>query len=117
MKRIKIVKKGVVTNQAELPNAEADAWLASCLAKNKFGLPARPELDANGEPTGVMLPAEYMIVEEDMTDQVEQERINRESLAYLASTDWYVVRQIDTGEYPPQDVINNRILARAAIKK
>jgi len=34
---------------------------------------------------------------------------------YLASTDWYVIRQMETGEPIPQEVLENRAIARAAI--
>lgn len=92
MKRIKILKQGHVTNQAELKVAEADAWLASCLEKNKFGKPERwtAEKDCTPEelakslgtrevdgPIGSEakviehhLPAEFQVVEEDMTAEI-----------------------------------------------
>ena len=38
-----------------------------------------------------------------------------ESLAYLASTDWYAIRQAETGLFVPPDVITNRKRAREAI--
>lgn len=46
MKRVKVIRKGIVTNQAELPtpfepNVTADVWIADCLAKGKFGKPER----------------------------------------------------------------------------
>ena len=42
----------------------------------------------------VKLRAEYTVEIEDITAQVAQEAINAESLAYLASTDWMVLRHI-----------------------
>jgi len=41
--------------------------------------------------------------------------INSESLAYLASTDWYVTRQAETGADIPQDILTARAEARASI--
>ena len=38
-----------------------------------------------------------------------------ESRSYLASTDWYVVRRSETGEPIPQDVMDKRAAARAAV--
>jgi hypothetical protein len=35
-----------------------------------------------------------------------------EALAYLASTDWMVVRQAETGEAVPEDVLARRAEAR-----
>jgi hypothetical protein len=44
-----------------------------------------------------------------------QEVINAESMAYLASTDWYVVRYAETGVAVPSDVTTARAAARSAI--
>jgi len=41
--------------------------------------------------------------------------INSDSLAYLASTDWYVTRQAETGADIPQDILTARAEARASI--
>jgi len=44
-----------------------------------------------------------------------QAKVNSESLAYLASTDWYVTRQAETGVDIPQDILTARAEARVAI--
>lgn len=41
--------------------------------------------------------------------------VNTESLAYLTSTDWYVIRKADTGVAIPVDVLTKRQEAREAI--
>jgi hypothetical protein len=78
--------------------ADLDAWLAKHVAKNTFGLPERPELVLNelGEevPSGVILPAEYSVVVEDITEQVEQAAVNAEAQAFLSSTDWKIMRHL-----------------------
>jgi len=38
-----------------------------------------------------------------------------DSLAYLAETDWYVIRYTETGAAIPQDILDARAAARAAI--
>jgi hypothetical protein len=43
MKRIQIKKLGIVTNQAELPEPEASAWLEQGQREHWFGKPARYE--------------------------------------------------------------------------
>lgn len=40
---------------------------------------------------------------------------NSEARAYLASTDWYIVRHQETGEPAPADVLVKRSEARASI--
>lgn len=57
------------------------------------------------------------VVYEDITAKLEQDRINAESLTYLASTDWYVIRKQETGAEIPQDVLEQRAAARARIIK
>ena len=47
--------------------------------------------------------------------QQEQERINNESREYLKSTDWYVIRQQETGVAIPQDILDARQAARERI--
>jgi hypothetical protein len=44
-----------------------------------------------------------------------QEVTNSESMAYLASTDWYASRKADTGEAIPSDIAALRAAAREAI--
>jgi len=48
-------------------------------------------------------------------DTQEQARVNAESLAYLASTDWYVIREQETGVAIPADVLALRAEARLAV--
>jgi hypothetical protein len=54
-------------------------------------------------------------VQQELAQQ-EQERINNESREYLKSTDWYVVRQQETGVAIPQNILDARQAARNAIK-
>jgi hypothetical protein len=63
----------------------------------------------------VKLRAEYTIEILDITAQVAQEKTNAEALAYLASTDWMVIREIDAGIVCPEDVKLARAEARSKI--
>lgn len=72
MKRVRILKGGVQTHGAEM--IDADAWIAEQVAANSWGLPSRPELDAEGNPTGITLPAEYEIVIQDVTAEIEAQK-------------------------------------------
>jgi hypothetical protein len=63
----------------------------------------------------VKLRAEYTIEIEDISAKLEQERINREALEYLASTDWLIIRELDAGIPCPADVKQARAEARARI--
>jgi len=64
----------------------------------------------------VKLKAEYSVEIEDITAKLEQEKVNAEALAYLASTDWLIVRQMDTGTPCPEEIRLARQAARERIK-
>jgi hypothetical protein len=63
----------------------------------------------------VNVPAEYELEIVDISDQLAQEQINNAARAYLASTDWYVVRFIETGIAVPSEVTAQRAAARASV--
>lgn len=109
MIKYSVRKNGIITNSWTSEFADHTHY-ESC-----FGLPERPELDSEGNPTGVILPAEYTIEIEDITAQVEQQKINEEALAYLASTDWMIIRAMDSGVPCPEEVKQARAEARAKI--
>ena len=50
------------------------------------------------------------------TPEQLQAKTNAEARAYLASTDWYVVRFAETGVAIPDDVAEARKLARESVK-
>jgi hypothetical protein len=60
---------------------------------------------------------EYSVEIVDVTDQVNQEKVNEESLKYLADTDWYIIREVDSGVQCPVEVKQARNEARARIVK
>lgn len=45
----------------------------------------------------------------------QQEQTNMDSRAFLAKTDWYVIRKMETGEPIPQEILDNRAEARASV--
>jgi hypothetical protein len=90
MIQVSIFLNEVITNQAQFSSQEeAEAWVAY----HGFSSP----------------------VYEDISAQVDQDKINAEARAYLASTDWYVVRQAETGVAVPQSILDARAAARASI--
>ena len=79
-------------------------------------IPAVPEVPAVMQKQ-VKLKAEYSIEITDISALIEQERINKESLDYLASTDWLVIREMDSGVACPDEIKAARQAAREAIVK
>lgn len=63
----------------------------------------------------VKLRAEYSVEIEDISAKVQQDKDNAEALAYLAETDWMVIREVDAGIPCPVDVKAKRAEARAKI--
>jgi hypothetical protein len=49
------------------------------------------------------------------TPEQIQVRINEEAIAYLSSTDWYVVRFVETGVAIPEEILAERQAARERV--
>jgi hypothetical protein len=137
MKKI-IIKdsKGLIKAGTEM--TDPTAWIAECIAANAWGLPERWVLHKD-EPMAetyddadvleeemrdtldgvaqkwVKLKAQYTVDVTDISAQVAQEAINAEALAYLASTDWLVIREVDAGVPCPVEIKTLRAEARAKI--
>lgn len=60
-------------------------------------------------------PEGYQLEYIDISAQVEQEKINAEALAYLASTDWMIVREVETQVPCPAEVKQLRAEARLKV--
>lgn len=108
----------------------AQAWIESQLAKSncpwgklEHQVEDQPAVyDESGEliseATYITVPQEFEVEGPiDISAQVEQESINAESLAYLAITDWLIVRELETGVVCPEEIKNMRQLARESIIK
>jgi len=65
----------------------------------------------------ITIPAQYTIEITDITAEVEQEKTNANALAYLSSTDWYAIREAETGVKMPENIKQARAAARASIIK
>lgn len=53
----------------------------------------------------------------DITQEYNQQKINEESLKYLTDTDWYIIREYDTGIICPIEIKQLRAEARLKIVK
>ncbi|NCX93091.1 MAG: hypothetical protein EBX40_00225 [Gammaproteobacteria bacterium] len=79
-------------------------------------IPSVPEVPAVMQKQ-VKLKAEYAVEITDISQQIEQERINNEALAYLAETDWLIIREMDSGVACSAEIKAARQAAREAIVK
>ena len=137
MKKV-IVKdlSGMETYSAQMEDPQP--WIESCVAKNLWGLPERWMLhrselgsrpyedsdvildemrpDSDGSVhRWVKLRGQYTVEITDVTAQVAQQQINRDAEEYLTSTDWYIIREVDSGVSCPSDIRSLREQARQRI--
>ena len=137
---IKVVIKnlsGSITHEGRFSTLEeAQAWFSTGESQKAFGKPERwvheddlafmgedrtkaVESQMVGAPddekSRFRFASEYSVEFSDITAQVAQEKLNQESLAYLADTDWYVIRYMESAVAIPDDVAQRRSAARAAI--
>jgi hypothetical protein len=82
--------------------------------------PPAPPADFDGENYDVQEVSEspYVVYTKKSAEQLAQlaqAKINAESLAYLASTDWYAIRFAESGVQIPEEVQKLRQAARDAI--
>lgn len=63
--------------------------------------------------------ADCVVEEKDISAELareQQAQVNQEAQQYLQETDWYVIRQADSGEPVPEEVKTKRADARERIK-
>ena len=138
------MKKVIIKNLADIQTHGAEmtdpsAWIAECVASCAWGKPERwvlhkdePMAEASYDDAGVLeeemrdtldgvaqkwvkLKAQYTVEVTDISAQVVQDAINAEALAYLSSTDWLVIREVDSGVPCPVEIKTLRAEARAKI--
>lgn len=110
---------------------ELDSFKNSCIARNLWGKAAgsypiqelssselAQEISRTTDEYGntlVEIPVQYTTEITDISSQVAQDSTNTTSLKYLADTDWYVIRYLETGVAIPADITTARAAARASI--
>lgn len=57
-------------------------------------------------------PLSYTIETEDLTSKISKTAAEKEARDFLISTDWYIIRQADTGVLCPQEIKDARAAAR-----
>lgn len=109
MKKV-IIKKLNGESKAIAEMTDPSEWLKEGVNNNWWGLPDRPELDADGNPTGVILPAEYTIEIEDITAQYAlAECISKRVSEYPTAADF--LNAFFDGGQPALDALQAKRLA------
>ena len=134
MTKINIKRQDIITHSASFETTElANIWLQQEVNNGSFGKPERwvregqedissaleeRLIGGDGlleEYTEYKLPCEYVI--ETVENYIDQDKINAEALAYLASTDYLVIRQAETGQAMSEEIMLARQAARNRIIK
>ena len=96
MKYVYIRRNGTLLNRADFNTSEeAQIWLQQIEQSQKFG-------EASS----------YDIEIIDMSQELSDEYEMKISQKYLSDTDWYIVREMDSGEPCPQEIKIARAAAR-----
>jgi hypothetical protein len=129
MKKVEILKNGICTNRTIVEDSEVDIFLHSevfgseeqkivhkiidkAAVLNDKGEETSPEESHEETET---IPASYQVVITDLSAEIHQTAVNQEAIAYLASTDFYVVRLMDSGKPLPEGMSVLRQQARDKI--
>jgi len=73
--------------------------------------------EAVTEMCEVELAGDYEVIIEDISTKIEQEKINAEALAFLAATDYIIIRAMERGEQVSPEIKTEREAARNRIIK
>lgn len=131
---VSITRDSIITNQGQFASMEeAQAWLDLHEGMGTFGQKAQiieqqveisPAVIAEDgsvlqkavtEMQEVHIPGNYVVEIEDKSAEIAQQAINAEALAYLAATDFYIIRELDNGVPCPADIKAERQAARNRI--
>lgn len=107
-----VTKYYVGEGVADKSPLEEDVWLIPAHATANAVPPLKPEQRAVW--TGTEWKVEQVPTPVPTPEQ-QQQAANAKARAYLAKTDWYIIRQSETGEPVPKDVLAKRAEARAAV--
>jgi hypothetical protein len=132
MIRVKVQNSRGQNFSADFQSQElADVWISEQIAKKSWGLPDR-WLSFTGEPkvgytdtrqiesdgdvrVEYFYPCEYEIEVIDITQSYQAQKESEEAKAYLLSTDWYIIREMDSGVPCPSEIKQLRAQARLKV--
>lgn len=96
---------------------DAQPWIDAGVGQNVWGLPERPEMDAEGNPTGVMLPAEYTVEVVDISHEHALEQCIAARKAAYPTPEEFMNAFFDGGEQAIEIMRQVRLTIKAAHPK
>ena len=127
MIRYKIINKATnkVTNQWFSDFADAtyyepsfgkpDRWVREDQEDISNAVETREIVDSEQTIIEYKLLAEYILESEDISDSIRAQKESEEARAYLNSTDWLIIRQLESGVLCPQEIRDARASARLKV--
>ena len=112
MLKIKVTEKSGASIEYQ-----GDESLIAKLSEMGHGLPERPELDETGNPTGVILPAEYTIEIEDITAEHELAECIKKRKAEYPSAEEFLNAFFDGGDEAVAELQAKRLAIKAKYPK
>lgn len=91
--------------------------ISECIANNVWGLPEREEVDAEGNPTGVILPAEYTIEIVDITQEHALQECIANRKAEYPTMEQFLNAYFDGGEVAVQALQAQRLAVKQKYPK
>lgn len=91
--------------------------IAMCVGQNVWGLPEREELDQDGNPTGVMLPAEYTVEITDITAEHELSEVISKRVSEYPTPAEFMNAFFDGGETALADLQAKRLAIKQKYPK
>jgi hypothetical protein len=114
----KVIIKDLSLNQIAMAEMEdPSAWITECTAANVWGLSERPELDVEGNPTGVMLPAEYTVEIIDISAEYALAEVIKNRVAEYPSPAEFMNAFFDGGESAIAELQTKRLAIKAKYPK
>ncbi len=100
-----------------------DGTVVEATTEQYFWLPIKRRANAeqviwvaDGTDIGSLVTTTPTVTIDDVTTDADfQSELNTQCLQYLASTDWYITRNTETGTVVPADILTKRQVARGAI--
>lgn len=114
----KVIIKDLMGNEISWMKSEDPTFsISECVSSNVWGLPERPELDAEGNPTGNTLPAEYTVEITDISAEYALEECISKRKSEYPSAEEFLNAFFDGGEQALAELQAKRLAVKAKYPK
>jgi len=114
------MKKVLITQADQVREFQAEDptdHIAMCVSQNIWGLPERPELDADDNPTGNIIPAEYTIQIIDISAEAALQKCFDARKSEYPTAEEFLNAFFDGGEQALAELQAKRLAVKAKYPK